>query len=405
MQPSSLNQANQAQRIYLQRRQQLQQQQHQLPSGPTTAPPAPEPGTLYIRDTFEYTKRGQIPHGYQVDYAQNKEGFQGPVVQHPQFTDQWHVDQIGANLSQLSSGPLNQQQALDAISGYTTNKVEGMLLSQEFYLDYLTNQGAHNSAVNLSSGTTKARMAMELAELGSPGLGVDKKDRERRTQILNNYAAAYDLDLQKFLNPDPKINGPERQKLHQGLIDTVSDTMDNSPGIASRKQGWSDAVERFEAKNNSVVIAAGNEGEFEERLEERSSGLQLNIPENFTTNIYENEHVTSVGATRWYENENGDLKEYRAKYSSDSSGIDIYASGSIGLQDPERADSWGTSFSAPKVAATMAELHRLYPNLSSAQIEDLMKSNLTHDLNTGSAGTIQVLDYQKNFEFLNNQTF
>ena len=108
--------------------------------------------------------------------------------------------------------------------------------------------------------------------------------------------------------------------------------------------------------------------------------------------------------TRWYNN-GGTLKEYRAKYSSGSEGIDIHASGSLGYKDPNVRDAApGTSLAAPRVAAAMATVHKLNPSWSSDQVEKFVQQNLTHQL-TSDKGELAVLDYNKTFEFLKGNVY
>lgn len=109
--------------------------------------------------------------------------------------------------------------------------------------------------------------------------------------------------------------------------------------------------------------------------------------------------ATVVGATRWSNVANGPTEKV-AGYSSASSGLAIYASGSLDLQkDGKGAETFGTSFAAPRVAATMATLHKQNPQMSSAQIEHLMKTKFTHQLET-SSGSVSVLDYHKSSDLM-----
>lgn len=61
--------------------------------------------------------------------------------------------------------------------------------------------------------------------------------------------------------------------------------------------------------------------------------------------------------------------------------------------------SEGTSFAAPRVAAGMAALHGKYPQLSSAEVEARLKSQLT------KGGSVASLDEEKTRQFLQSQSF
>lgn len=379
----------------------------------------PEPGTLIIHDNFrDPANPNLVPvqgpfgpvmmpslepqHGDVVTIAAQQDGFHGPIQKYEAGLDPTskflRADQA------LQSGPLSKEQARQAVADYTSDFASNMLKSESKFLDSMSNLGTKNSAVNMSSGTSKARIALDLFEGALPGNATSQFDHSARVAKLKNLATAYDLDYSKLQSRDTKICAAEINKLQQGLVNQVSDTLDNSQQVKDARATWDTSVRRFESGNNSVVISAGNEGEHRKYFENYTPGEKLKLPQNFTTNVLENDQVTSVGATRWMENSAGELKEYRAGYSSKSNGVDIYASGSVGLKDPSKADEWGTSFAAPKVAAGMAALHKQNPEMSSAQVEALMRKKLTHPLNT-SSGTLEVLDYKKNFEFLSSQTY
>ena len=80
-----------------------------------------------------------------------------------------------------------------------------------------------------------------------------------------------------------------------------------------------------------------------------------------------------------------------APYSNLDPNVGIYASGSVGNgANPQRMNTSGTSFAAPRVAATMATLHGTHPGFSNSATLNLMRSRLTHEL-----GGVPVLDYHR----------
>ena len=150
-------------------------------------------------------------------------------------------------------------------------------------------------------GTSTARIVDELYGLPMRALSNESgketpRSQEQAKTSLRNQALAFGLDPNKILSEDPKVSGPERQKLVQGLINVTSNTIEKSPDIQNSKKGFDQAVKDFEANNNSVVIAAGNEGQHLERLSKTIGDRELKLPSDFTKNILENEDVTSVGA-------------------------------------------------------------------------------------------------------------
>ena len=172
--------------------------------------------------------------------------------------------------------------------------------------------------------------------------------------------------------------------------------LQEDPTIGEAVDNWDQTVETFEANKNSVVIAAGNEGLGVEKLTSKNHDLPINVPEGFSTNILENELVTSVGATETRP-VGGRMRVTRADYSSNSNGVDIYADG----RAPGSNKSTGTSFSAPRVAAVMSDLHRQNPDLSSQDVENLMKQALTYPIET-VGGEIDILDPEMAGRMMNN---
>jgi len=363
-------------------------------------PGSPPPELGLMPPPFQSKVTAQSPHGEQVRHAAQADGFSGPGIEHMQM-DNPDYHNLDVAEARLTGGPLSKEDARQALNYYMASDASSLLNDQARALNENADQGVTNSVSNLSLGTSKASIVENL--YATPFGILKSKDPEQvrmAENMIKNQATAFELDSSKLLSEDPKVHGPERQLLQQGLIDRTSHVIDTSTTVASARANFDKAVDRFEGQNNSVVIAAGNEGQVRERLEAMNHGLPLKTPADFSKNVLENDAVTSVGATRWREKD-GELSESRARYSSNSEGVDIYASGSLGFQDSTKAETFGTSVAAPRVAAAMTELHKLNPSMSSSQVESLMKQRLTHSLNTGN-GDIQVLDYSKNFEFLKN---
>lgn len=376
----------------------------------TTPPPPPAkagPGSLIIQDTFTPTIMGGgdifnpptfiSPHGYDVVGSARQEGFQGQVVPRDRSAALSLPSAEAPITKRLGTEDLTKEEALGAITSKIRLDASSFLDEQSAFLENETKQGVKNSAANLSLGKSKASTSAEhytdaieslygpqgeagmlIAEAGGVG-----------PKTFDNYAKAFGIDADKIKNKDESISGPERQKLQQAIVDHVSGTYDSDPGIKKSSARWDKAVSGFEAGNNSVVIAAGNEGDVAEQFASGNNGRKIKAPADFEKNLLENEAVTSVGATQ----KSGTSQEGRAEWSSVSGGVDVYANGtaSEGVE--------GTSFAAPRVAATMAQLHKDNPKMTSSQIENLMRNSLTKNLNTGG-GQIQVLDHSKTHKYL-----
>jgi hypothetical protein len=375
----------------------------------TEGPVPHQAGSLYLNDTFipssplaTLTTSG-LTHGNIVAGAARGTGFHGPIV--------------GSDRSSSGPGPLDRQtmahqadystpgrtraQTIADLKAYAGTSAASLLAQETGYLNRLTQSGANHSAANLSQGVSKSSTVMDLYKQMMPALRLNRDENSpefaRANGMMQNVARAAGLDESKLRSPDERVRNAERGRMTQFLINQVSQGMDSSPALATARRNYNTAVHNFEARQNSVVVSAGNEGTLFNDLREVHGNYRLSAPSDFSRNILQNNEVTSVGAT---ELRNG--QERRASYTSNSPGIDIYAAGGTGIRGRNGSEIDGTSFAAPQVAATMAELHRRNPNMGSAQIEALMKNQLTHQV-SGSGET--ALDHGMTSRYLAGQTF
>lgn len=378
-----------------------------------TVPDDPKPGTLYVRDTFMPAGGGlfgpvTVPHGQLVITAsQDQKQFSGTV--RPSFMNPpssvANVPSSNPHLGTLGSQELTREQALATISASTELKAASFLDDQSAYLDTLTQSGAKNSAANFSLGSSKASLSMELFEhvqtaVHAPAGRAAGLALGTGEHTAANYARAFEVDLEALRSQDDKTRQGEEARLQQAIIEHVSTTVDNSRSLDQASRRWDGAVQRFEDGNNSVVIAGGNEGDVAEVMQQWNGGTALRVPQDFEKNLLENERVTSVGATE----PGPDGAPRPAAYSSASGGVDIYADGRVQNSSAERGYSEGTSFGAPRVGVTMAELHARYPRLSSAQVESLMKSQVSSQV-PHNGSNVPVLDLNVDLSKLSERTY
>lgn len=392
---------NQMMLMQAQQMQQMQQMANQLsvgqPFGKQMEGAIPA-GSLLISDGFAPMEVGLPAHGQVVDRAAEEMGFRGQV-----FTDEQPASMASRtaqnSLHELGTPNLNKDDVRRYLASYAEGTARGLVETQITAAHRAIESGARHSTLNISSGTSKARLTNDLYQMAALSwTAEDPEVAETGDIFLENYATAFELNTDKLKSNDPGISGLERKKLQQGLIDHVSSTLDNSRELAQAKQEWKGVVSEFEGRHNSVVVSVGNQGDLLREFKKDNLGLDLQVPEGFEDNVLANDEVTTVGATRWFRTDNG-LREYQANYNSNSDQTDIYASGSVAWNTPEQADIWGSSFSAPRVSVTMAQLHKDNPDLSSDQVEALMKKSLTHELETES-GSITVLDYHLASDYL-----
>jgi hypothetical protein len=358
---------------------------------------AVQPGSLIIADLFTPSSpEDKFAHGEMVGQAATGNGFRGPILTQAQPGSNARViEQAKAQNSLLQ--PLTPEETRASVASFGRNSALQLLERQTQVVGNATASGAKNSALNISMGGSVASDTLNLFAQAGMAWNKDlpKEAQQAGLQISTNFAKAYGLDVAKLTSDDPKVAGPERVKLQEALAKGLDASVQSSPEVAKARRDFATAVGRFESGRNSVVIAAGNEGDFAAQMAKESHGYQAkNLPSSFNTNYLDTPEATMVGATRWHNTKNGGLQERQADYTNVNAGVDLYASGSLSTDGDQKADTHGTSFAAPRVAATMASLHKANPTMSSSQIEALMRNSLTHNLNSGS-GSISVLDFQR----------
>lgn len=371
----------------------------QLNSGQITPFQKPNPtntgaGSLYIRDSFtpSFGFSGgipEVPHGVNVAGAAGQQAGVGAKLTPSVGDEPAAIMNFNPEYRALGTKEMSPEQARAALTGDIEYRSTQFLDNQSDYLERLTASGAENSAANFSLGSSKASESFRVYEMALGALGKGNKT------LSDNFIKAYGVDEAKIRSRDDGVQQAELSKLQQSIINHVSDTWDNSDKIGNSVDRWDGAVEKFEKGKNSVVISAGNEGDVEEFMEKVTGKHQLNVPSDFETNILENDLVTSVGAT--------DGKGKRAEYSSESGGVDIYANGNYqaaaGAEPVE-----GTSFASPRVGVVMAELHKLNPDMTSAQVETLMRNKLSQPLAQGNSAA-PVLRSDASLSFLRGQKY
>ncbi|MBN9415094.1 MAG: S8/S53 family peptidase [Candidatus Eremiobacteraeota bacterium] len=318
----------------------------------------------------------RMAHGHLVQESAKGEGFQGNVVPSEHTAkyrqQQWDIDKS------LNEPNLPREEFLKRLELAVSVDGIGLVDAMTERLEGLKEAGMHHSAVNLSYGMSQAAVLQErYSDAATVWRGWSPLPGFNQP-LLDNYARAFDLDSAKLSSQDPAIHGPERHKFQQALSDQIGSIMDNNETLKESKSLFAAAVRDLEANHNSVVVSASNAGQVLERLaKDAGSSKPITVGKNFHDNVLATPETTVVGAT-----EGSGASERVARYSSNYEEVDIYANGVAPLpsssDQPENAQ--GTSFAAPKVAQAMAELHKLYPEKTSAEIEDMLKEQLSHQL-------------------------
>ncbi len=334
-----------------------------------------KPGSLIILDEHIPSQFESLPHGLMVRAAADKAGFQGPIV--PGAFGAGKSAEEARLFSRMRQPDCAPEEFRKLLSTTTVMANTGLLNQASERLEGLTKLGARNSAANLSMGNSKASTLQSLV-LGE-------------VEVRNNAARSLGLSVERLDSNDPNVAGPEHLQLQQGMLKLISEAVDRSPEIKQSKTRYDKAVANFEQRGNSVVISAGNDGRTADKLAEKAHGRRLALPADFEDNILSNSQVTSVGALDGAK---------VAEYSSRDREVDVYAQGKT------VAEGEGTSFASPRVAATMAQLHRQNPKMNSAQVEQLMKQKLSSPLlDAGNHPQAPALEVEKTRNFLGSRTF
>ncbi len=314
-------------------------------NGTTTAPT--RPGSVIVLDGgFDCNDRYE-GHGSLVNRTVRESGFGGPITRtEPQFR--------AGSAPLLDQKKLTPEQARVALRKDATELVSGSLQAYTDSLNQQSKAGVKNSVMNISGGLNKADVVRVMIGrmFHSP-------------QSFDNASRAYGVDRVKLQSPDPNVSGPEMLKLQQGLVNTTNQALDNNPEVARASRDYRQAVKRFEGQHNSVVVAVANTG---------AVGIHpgVKVPGDFQRSFNVTEDVTAVGASM--------RGIGRSGFSAEERGNIVYAEGMAptnNLAPGQTSPSVGTSFAAPRVSGVMAELHRRNPMLSSAQVENLMRNQLT----------------------------
>jgi hypothetical protein len=346
-----------------------------------------KPGSLIVADAFlpampimgPFGGGGPVSkaHGELVKSSAEDAGFKGNLVRSPldhSFTP--NPDEMRATeLTFQRVSKLAPEEYRKNIAEYAEVSYASTLHQTTERLEGLQEAGTKNSVVNFSQGLSKASL-----------VGKVYSSAYMTPQGLEGAAGAFGLSADKLMSKDPEVSGPERARFQQALTDAVSGSIDNSEKVKAAKATYAGAVRKFEGQNNSVVVSAGNDGDVLKQLQDDANGAKLNVPKDWVDNVLVTPDVTAVGAL-----DQGKAAQYSSKFAE----VDVYANGSI-------EDSKGTSFAAPRVAATMAGLHGTHPELSSSQVENLMKQQFTTERQDLEAPALEV---ERTREFLSAQKF
>jgi hypothetical protein len=345
-----------------------------------------KPGSLVVVDQFQapmpsfgiggFAGPIKMAHGHLVSESAKGDGFDGNLI--PSEHMGKYPQQRGEINQALAEPNISREEFLERLEKSVALQGVGLLDAMSERLEGLNEAGLHHSAVNLSYGLSQAHVVEDRYKEAALAWSGWEPLPDFKKPLLDNYARAFDLDAEKLRSQVPEIHGPERAKFQQALADQVASIMENNEPLRDSKAHFATAVRELEANHNSVVVSACNGGRVLAQMSEHAhTDKPIRVSKHFQDNIMATPETTVVGAT------SGTGKDEKvAVYSSNYEGVHLYANGDAPMPasniDTENAQ--GTSFASPKVAQAMAKLHQLFPDKSSAEIETMLKEQLSHQL-------------------------
>lgn len=318
--------------------------------------------TVAVIDIFDTDNSKDEPtHGEQVEAI---------LMEHSGLSDediQRYRAGGGGNLDSLVEA--SPEQFGEVFDTYIEDRTTGLLNgSADAIEDILSDKDTNIRTINQSLGAPESRIADDIARR----MNEDPAFRER----FLDYAGL-----------DAKASEKE---VMQALVDEVSDSRRSNETIQDSKERYDRLVQEAYDRGITTIDSAGNYGAFARRLE----ALGVETDDEFHTDVLNTPVVLSVGATNSKGTEALE-DDSEARFSSPNAGADIAANGTqvSSTVDGKTRSGDGTSFSAPQVAAAAAVLAREYPDLTPAQIREILISTAVNpaglDNDIVGAGVLQ----------------
>lgn len=201
--------------------------------------------------------------------------------------------------------------------------------------------------VNVSSGGAPIELIEDLFEQS-------KKDPDKRAKFLEQLSLPSDAS---------------DKDLYQGLVNRAQQTLKNNEIYRQVKSKYDTTTQEMYKRGIFVVVAAGNTGLAVDRL--KADGIQFDQP--FLDSINVNSTTLLAVSLDDVNNTPGDASDdVPAEFSTPESESDYATDG----QDVDGKGS-GNSFSAPQVAATIAEILKINPSLTNDDVRTILNFSVT----------------------------
>lgn len=295
--------------------------------------------SIAVFDDFsDADKEGVSTHGEQVEgVIQQEGGFSDEDIQRYQINSGGSKDELADRLADNDD---------DALNDYVEDRYTSMLDNTSDGLEEILNDDdSQIRTVNQSQSVAEGRIVRDLWDEA-------KAKPEFRADLARHLGLG--------------DNASDRD-LAQALADGVGDVVNHSDDIAESKERFDRVSARASAAGITHVVTSGNLGSFANEMER----LGVETDKEFYDSAFLNRHTLVVGAV----NDNGSTPT-SANFNSPSANADVSAPGvnvDITTQDGQQGTNSGTSFAAPAVAALVARMKAENPDLTSREIELILR--------------------------------
>lgn len=306
-------------------------------SKPAAQPAAKSEPSVAILDEFRGAdEAGTTTHGEVVEGVLLSQGLQQDDVKRIQVSPPGDINTLYAEMQEGQEGALDRyiETRIGGVYDGTSSALEEILQDKDSAI----------TTVNQSQGMSEGLVMSQL-----------------------NDAVGQADDFAGLLKEQVGLpTEASNIELVQALADTIGDVNQNSPVIQEARERYLGVSQQLADQGINHVLAAGNEGEWEDKL----VGAGIETGPDFFRNILANDHTTVVGAV----DAQGGNAWFNANAGAEISALGVGVS-TLTADGVQVNDLSGTSFAAPVVAAADARLAALFPNLSASQREGMMAAS------------------------------
>lgn len=255
--------------------------------------------------------------------------------------------------------------------------------------EILQDENSQINTINQSQSVSPASVSEQLlARTFPPTQNPERPMSEEQMAKAEASAADYRSTLAKSLQLEPDVSDDD---LARALVTQVSDIFESSDKIKESEERYNGASQQASDNGISHVLSSGNRGTLRDYLDE----LGVQPDEGFYESSLVTDNTTVVGATDDKGTETL-ADDTRFEGNAPDAGAEIAAPGTnreMTTLDGRTATRSGTSYAAPEVAAVMANIKALHPELSPQEIEDLLvetAAEVDAPANEVGAGVVRV---------------